>query len=289
MRRLRSVLFVPGTRADRFSRALAAGADAVVFDLEDSVEPGRKDDARGSIGEFFAVSAGSRAGSLRFVRVNGASSAWWADDVRFVRGVPGVDAVVLPKAESPDQVTATAASATGAAAVPVLPLLETPRGILHAAAIAAAAADVPALLFGAEDLTAALGVPRSIDGEELLFARSQVVLAAASAGADAVDAVFTDIASTDGLRRDALRARGLGFHGKMAIHPDQIATIHDVFTPTAAELARARRVVDAYDAALGAGSGVIRLDDQMVDVPVATRARKLLELAKNITRTNASP
>jgi len=281
MRRLRSVLFVPGTRADRFARALDAGADAVIFDLEDSVEPGRKNDARDAIGRFFGAPDVGRAGALRFIRVNAVASAWWFDDVTFVRGLTGVDAVVLPKAESADQVSTTAA-ATSADALPVIPLVETPRGVLNAGPIAAAEAEVPAMLFGAEDLTAALGIPRTIDGEELLFARSQVVLAAASAGADALDAVFTDIASADGLRRDALRARALGFHGKMAIHPSQIATIHEVFTPTAAELDHARRVVDAYDAALRDGRGVIRLDDKMVDVPVATRARKLLELAKNL-------
>jgi citrate lyase subunit beta / citryl-CoA lyase len=281
MRRLRSVLFVPGTRADRFERALASGADAVVFDLEDSVEPGRKDDAREAIGGLFARSTGGAAGALRFLRVNAVSTAWWSDDTRFAHGLTGVDAVVLPKAESAEQVAATAAAVAPAGAVPIVPLLETSRGVLGAAAIAAAKATIPALLFGAEDLTAELGVPRTIDGEEVLFARSQVVLAAASAGTDAIDAVFTDIADEGGLRRDASRARALGFHGKMAIHPGQIATIHDVFTPTAAEFEQAQRIVDAYDAALRAGSGVIRLDGKMVDVPVATRARKLLAMSQS--------
>lgn len=283
MRRLRSVLFVPGIRPDRFASAEAAGADAVVFDLEDSVEPSRKDDARRAIGKWFDETARPAASSVRLVRVNAAKTSWFAADLAFVRDLTHVDGVVLPKAETADQVRAVAASASTTTSRPVIPLLETPRGVLNAAAIAAARATVPVLLFGAEDLTAELGVPRTVDGDELLFARSQVVLAAASVGADAIDAVFTDIAATADLRRDAERARALGFHGKMAIHPSQIATIHEVFTPSAAELDHARRIVDAYDAALKDGTGVIRLDDKMVDAPVATRARKLLTLAKSFT------
>jgi citrate lyase subunit beta/citryl-CoA lyase len=282
LRRLRSVLFVPGTRPDRFASAEAAGADAVVFDLEDSVEAGRKPDARRAIGEWFARAAGPTPSAVRLVRVNAAGSSWFADDLGLVRGLAHVDGVVLPKAETAYQVTTAAAGASAMATLPVIPLLETSRGVLHAAAIAAARVTVPALLFGAEDLTAELGVPRTVDGDELIFARSQVVLAAASVGADAIDAVFTSISATDGLRRDALRARALGFHGKMAIHPAQIATIHDVFTPTPDELAQAQRIVDAYDAAARDGSGVFRLDDQMIDAPVATRARKLLALARDI-------
>ena len=155
-----------------------------------------------------------------------------------------------------------------------MPLIETARGVLNAAALATAAESIPALLFGAEDLTAQIGVPRTIDGDELLFARSQVVLAATAAGADAIDAVFINIAAIDDLRRDALRARALGFRGKMAIHPSQIPVIHDVFSPSPEELAHAQRIVDAFEQA--GGEGVIRLDDRMVDMPVVVRARRLL-------------
>jgi citrate lyase subunit beta/citryl-CoA lyase len=131
-------------------------------------------------------------------------------------------------------------------------------------------------LFGAEDLTAEIGVARTVEGDELTYARSAVVLAATAIGADAIDAVFIDMADSEALRRDASRARALGFRGKMAIHPNQIAIIHDVFTPSADDIARARRIVDAFDAAHAAGDAVIRLDDRMIDAPVVARARRVL-------------
>ena len=120
-------------------------------------------------------------------------------------------------------------------------------------------------------------MPRTVDGDELIYARSQVSLAAASAGIDAIDAVFVDIAATDLLREDALRARALGFHGKMAIHPSQIAVIHDVFTPSPDEIARAQRIVEAFEAAQRDGHAVIRLDNQMIDAPIVARAKKVLK------------
>ena len=272
---LRSILFVPGGRPDRFAKALASGADAVVFDLEDSVEASRKADARRAIAAF--LSAPSDASVTRLVRVNAAGSPWFAGDLECVGALGGIDGAVLPKAEHPLHVEELArATATRT----VIPLIETARGVLDAPAIAGADARVPALLFGAEDLTAQLGVPRTIDGDELVFARSQVALAAAASGADAVDAVFIDLHDADGLRRDALRARALGFRGKMAIHPGQVAAINDVFTPAAADVERARQLVDAYEAALARGEGVIRLDDRMIDTPVVERAKRLLARAK---------
>ena len=280
MRPLRSILFVPGNRADRFPRALAAGADAVVFDLEDGVEDGRKADARGAIAEWLAATPASR--TARFVRVNASGSAWQAEDLVWLAGVSGhIEGVVLPKAESSADIERVAALAPAGC---VIPLLETARGIIGAAAIASARATIPALLFGAEDFTAELGIPRTLDGEELLLARSQVVLAAAAIGADAIDAVFVDLAAPERLRQDAMRARALGFRGKMAIHPDQVATINGVFSPSADEIARARRLIDAADAARRQGEGAFRFEDRMVDAPVIARARRVLALADALVK-----
>jgi citrate lyase subunit beta/citryl-CoA lyase len=271
MRLLRSVLFVPGVRPDRFAKAMAAGADAVVFDLEDSVEAIRKADARDAVGAFLSKPADST--SMRWLRVNAAGSRWWADDLAFAKGLGLIDGIVLPKAEQPQHVEDTAGAIRSRT---VIPLIETARGVLNSAAVASADASVPALLFGAEDLTADIGVPRTVDGEELLFARSQVVLAATAVRAHAIDAVFIDIGALDRLRRDALRARALGFRGKMAIHPTHVPVIHEVFSPSPAEIDEARRIVEAYDAAVAAGDGVLRLDDQMIDAPVVARARRVL-------------
>lgn len=275
----RSVLFVPGVRPDRFANAMGSGADAIVLDLEDSVDASRKDEARRAVAAF--LSTQSAATAVRLVRVNSAGSRWWAQDLEWMGTLPACDGVVLPKAESAAQVEELSRAAGGR---PVIPLLETARGVLHAAAIAGARASIPAICFGAEDLTAEIGVPRTTAGEELLFARSQVVLAAATIGAEAVDAVFVDIKAVDQLRVDAERARAIGFRGKMAIHPGQIGVINEVFSPSANEIERARRIVEAYDAAAAGGEGVIRLDDRMVDGPVVARARRLLARAAQITK-----
>jgi citrate lyase beta subunit len=272
------VLFVPGTRADRFPKAFAAGADGVVLDLEDSVEAGRKDAARRAVAEWLASEPVTRC--ARLVRVNAPGSPWIEEDLGWLRTIAGsFDGVVVPKTERATDIERVA---TGIRSRRVIPLIETARGVLHAPAIAAADADIPALLFGAEDLTAELGIPRTVEGEEVLVARSQVVLAAAAAGADAIDAIFVDLAAPDLLRRDAERARALGFRGKMAVHPDQVPVINSVFTPSVQEIADARRLIDADAAARAQGDGVFRLDDRMVDAPVIRRAHRILAIADAI-------
>jgi citrate lyase subunit beta/citryl-CoA lyase len=277
---LRSLLYVPGTRHDRFAKAMAAGADAVIFDLEDSVEAGQKEKARSLIAEFLAAPS---TGPLRLVRFNGIHTSDGEADLEFFSGRTGFDGVLLPKVETVGLVELVARvfarHAPGGAVPPLLLMLETPAAILRAGDIAAADAPVAALLFGAEDFTASLGVERTTDGEELLHARGQIALAAAAARAEAIDAVFTDLNDADGLRRDCRRARGLGFRGKMAIHPKQIDIINEAFTPAPAEVERARRVVEAFEAARAAGHGVTTLVGKMVELPIVERARRVLALA----------
>jgi citrate lyase subunit beta / citryl-CoA lyase len=274
---LRSMLFVPGTREDRFSSAITSGADAVVFDLEDSVEETRKAEARQAISRFQAASGD--LGPPMLVRVNAFGSRWFHDDLQFAGRLPRLGGIVVPKAETVEALRVVAQVVGGDR---VFPLLETARGVLNSAFLADAIPSVPALLFGAEDLTAEIGVRRTTDGEELLFARSQVVLAAAAAGAEAIDAVFTDVADGDGLRRDATRARALGFRGKMTIHPSQIAIVNEIFSPSAADIAQADKILSAYAAAQAAGSGVLRLGNEMVDAPVVARAQRVLDLASKL-------
>jgi citrate lyase subunit beta/citryl-CoA lyase len=271
-RRLRSILFVPAVRPDRFEKALSSGADAVVFDLEDSVEASRKSEARRIVGD--ALSANPVAdGPARFVRVNQHGSEWLAEDLDLIDDLASIDGIVVPKVQSAGAITDIA---TAVLSRSVVPILETSAGVLNALAIAQSVPGIPALLFGAEDLTAEIGIPRTLDGEEILFARSQVVLAAAAAGIDAIDAVWIGLDSPDALRRDATRARALGFTGKMAIHPDQVPIINDVFSPSPADVDRARRIIDAFEDAEARGDGVIRLDNQMIDAPIVARARRLL-------------
>lgn len=279
---IRSLLFVPGTRNDRFGKALTSGADAVAFDLEDSVEATQKEKARTLIAEFLRQPAAPSA-VLRFVRFNAVDTAAGQADLEYFRDGNGFDGVLLPKVETPG-ILETVGRIFGSRALagrplPLLALLESPRAILRAADIATADAFVAALLFGAEDLTAQLAVPRTIDGDELVVPRAQVALAAAAVGAQAIDAVFTNLDDLNALERDCARARAVGFHGKMAIHPRQVPVINAAFTPSQAEVERARRVVDAFDAARAAGQGVTRMDNQMVELPIVERARRTLALA----------
>ena len=247
-----------------------------MFDLEDAVEASQKPEARDTVGRFFRSADDS--GPLLIVRVNSANSRWFTDDLAFAGGLRALGGVILPKTETIEQLRLVA-QVVGAERV--YPLLETSRGILNSPALADAMPDIPAILFGAEDLTAEIGVRRTTDGEEILFARSQVVLAAAAASADAIDAVFTDVADTDGLRRDATRARALGFRGKMTIHPKQVSIVNDVFTPSRDEIDAATRVIAAFETTR---DGVIRIGNEMVDAPVVARARRVLELAGKIRR-----
>lgn len=259
-----------------------AGADAVVFDMEDSVGAAQKEEARTCIAEFLATPR--PPGAHRLIRLNPVHTATGDADLAFFRDREGFDGVLVPKVEAPEALeTAARVFATGRSVRPVpplLPLLESPRAVLRAFVIASAAAPVAALLLGAEDLAAALGVARTMEGEELIFARSQIAMAAAAVGADAIDAVFTRLDDDEGLRRDCVRARGYGFRGKMAIHPRQIAVVNDVFTPSAAEVERAHRLIAAYEAALARGEGVTRLGAEMVELPMVERARRLIALAE---------
>jgi citrate lyase subunit beta/citryl-CoA lyase len=203
------------------------------------------------------------------------------DDLDWLEDIASPDAVMLPKAHDSWAIDHVGSAGRG---VPVIPLIETARGVLNAFALTAAKAVMPAFVFGAEDLTAEIGISRTVDGEELLFARSQVVLAATAAGADAIDGIVVDIGNDDLLRRDARRARALGFHGKLAVHPSQVAIINEVFSPTAEEVDRARRIVDAHETAVARGEGVLRLDGRMVDTPIVVRARSVVALADRIEK-----
>lgn len=274
------MLYVPGTRPDRFGKAMGAGADAVVFDLEDSVDSGQKQKARSQIAQFLATPS---TGALRFVRFNAVHTADGEADLEYFSGATGFDGILIPKVETVGVVELVSRvfhqHADEGAAPPLLLMLETPAAILRAGDIATADAPVAALLFGAEDFTASLGVERTTDGEELLFARGQIALAAAAVKADAIDAVFTDLNDEDGLRRDCRRARNLGFNGKMAIHPKQIGIINETFSPAPAELDRARRIVAAFETARSAGHAVTTLDGRMVELPIVERARRVIALA----------
>lgn len=263
----RSFLFAPGSDERKLGRALECGADTVIADLEDAVVPAEKATARALA---CRVLGESDTASVRLVRVNGVETEWHAADLEAV-GAAGLDGIVLPKA------TAAAASSVAATIdLPLVAIVETPVGLREAFAIASHER-CQVLLLGAVDLGLALGLEPRADGQELLHARSSVVVDSAAAGVRApVDRVWLDVRDLDGLASDCAFARSLGFRGKALIHPDQVAPAHEAFAPSASELGRAREIVAAFDHAAAAGRGVLALDGEMIDLPVVERARQLL-------------
>ncbi|MCD2202222.1 HpcH/HpaI aldolase/citrate lyase family protein [Halobacterium sp. KA-6] len=275
----RSVLFSPGDQPELLRKAPETGADVVVFDLEDAVVPARKTEARTAVQSVLA-DPGFDPDCEVCVRVN-PIGAGARDDVETVLAgeSPRLDAVVLPKARSADEVTTLGRLLDERAFdVPVLALVESARGVLRAEEIADAG-PTDALVFGAEDLAADVGATRTDDGVEVLHAREQVVLAAGAAGVDAIDTVYTDIEDTEGLAEETEFAAQLGYDGKLAIHPSQVDPINDAFTPADEDVEWAKRVLDAKEEADEAGHGVYRVDGEMVDAPLVAQAERILERA----------
>jgi citrate lyase subunit beta/citryl-CoA lyase len=270
----RSVLFSPGDRPELMRKAPGAGADTVVFDLEDAVVPERKADARAAVTDVLTDPSFDPDCEV-CVRVNADPGTAAADLDVVLEGAPRIDSVMVPKAES----TAGVREMHGlvgerGADLPILALCESARGVLGAADIAAVPA-VDAVAFGAEDLAADVGATRTESGAEVSHARQQVVLAAGAAGIDAVDTVFTDIEETDRLAEETAFAAQLGYDGKMAIHPAQVAPINEAFTPDPETVEWAERVLAGREAA--EDRGVFRVDDEMIDAPLLARAERVME------------
>ena len=258
----RSYLFVPGSRPDRFAKACAAGADAVVIDLEDSVAAADKNTAREAVAAWLTPS------QPVFVRVNVANSEWFLGDLK-LGGKPGIAGVLLPKAERVEDIRTVAGHFSST--TPILLQIETAQGFANAPTMACAEG-VQRLLFGSIDFQLDLGM--AAEEDELLFFRSQIVLVSRVAGIQSpVDGVTTDINSPERVRDDTLRARRLGFGGKMCIHPKQVPVVNECFVPTAEEEAWAKRVVEASVASHG---GATSVDGKMVDRPVLARAEVIL-------------
>ena len=274
----RSVLFSPGDQPELMRKAPGAGADVVVFDLEDAVAPDQKPAAREAVSAVLAESEFDPDCEV-CVRVNPVGSGAGADVDAVLAGGSAADAVMLPKAgDGEDVETLGRLLAEADAEAPVLALVESARGVLNAQEIAVAG-PTDALVFGAEDLSADIGATRTDEGTEVLHAREHVVLAASAAGVDAIDTVYTDIEDTEGLAEETRFAAGLGFDGKMAIHPAQVDPINDAYTPDPEDVEWAERVLAAKAAADEAGRGVFRVDGEMIDAPLVAQAERVLERA----------
>jgi citrate lyase subunit beta/citryl-CoA lyase len=264
----RSYLFVPGNRPERFARAAASGASAVIVDLEDAVPPADKDAARMQV-------AGALDPSMPVVvRINAEDTPWFEDDLALCRHA-GVAAIMLPKAESVDNLRRVAQLG-----LPMLPLIETACGMAAVDALARVKG-VARLAFGSIDFQFDLGIEG--DDEELLHFRSMLVLASRVAGlASPIDGVTVALDDDAQLRADTLRARRFGFGAKLCIHPRQVAPVNAGFRPTDAELAWATRVLAAAREANGAA---VAVDGKMVDRPVILRAQRIVDDASDWNKT----
>lgn len=259
----RSLLFVPGSRPDRFDKAAASGAHAIVLDLEDAVAPADKDGARQAISDWLS------GGHPGLVRINAADTAWHGDDLGMLAAFPAA-AAMLPKADA-DSAAATAAALPGR---PVVALVETVKGYKELDRLAAIPG-VVRIAFGSIDF----GTETGIDdiGEAMTAIRIRIVLESCFAGiAPPIDGISVRIDDGEALHRDALRARQFGFGGKLCIHPRQIAVVNAAFRPSDAEQDWARRVIAAIEES---GGGATTVDGRMIDKPVVDKARLILSSA----------
>jgi citrate lyase subunit beta/citryl-CoA lyase len=278
----RSRLYLPGTEPKYSINAGLHGPDAIILDLEDSVHPAEKDAARIlARNTLRAVSFGT---CERMVRINQLPLGL-EDLAEIIPEAP--DLILIPKVEHPGQVTQVD-NMIGELKVrhqinrPIwlMPILESGQGIENAAPIAAATESVVALTIGLEDYTADLGVAKTPEGRESLYARTRLVNAAKAAGVQAIDSVYGDVGDMDGLKRWGENSRALGFEGMGCIHPAQISVIHAAFAPSPAEIEKAQKIVGAFEEAQQRGVGVVSLGSKMIDPPVVQRALKLVARAK---------
>ena len=280
----RCLLYMPGDSRRKIEKAVTLGVDCICMDLEDGVAVSQKAAARATI--LAALDELDFGQSEKLVRLNPYGSGLEADDLAStLDGRP--DGYVLPKVQGADDLlwldraltAAEAARGWPKHALGILAIVESARGILNLKEIAAASDRLRALIFGAEDLAADLGAVRTPEALEVLYARSTVVVHAAAYGLQAIDLVSVGWHDAEAVTREASFGATLGYSGKQAIHPSQVAPIQAAFTPSAEAVAQARRIVDAHEAHLASGVGAFALDGKMVDAPIVKAAERVLARA----------
>ena len=292
MKPVRTALFAPGIKERVMTKALESGADAVILDLEDSVPVASKAEARALVVKTIDAAAGSLSRPLIYVRVNGAATGLLADDLNAVVR-PGLDAILLSKAENVEDVQQTAAAlernesqrGMKQGSAEIILQIENSLGVYNCFNLIKASPRVAATCFGSArdgDLQTDLGCSWSIEGTELLYARSKVLLDTRAAGSHIhpLDGVFSDLNDETGLIADSRLSARLGYIGRTVIHPKQIAPVKGAYAVPELEVAYYQKVVVEFAAAEKAGTAAIAVDGKLVDYAMAQRARRVLELAK---------
>lgn len=281
----RSFLYAPGTRPELMIKALTAGADAVVLDLEDSVVPQRRDEARANVAEMIAAPPADAADIM--VRVSRVQGGYSAEDVDATVG-PGLSGLRLPKAEHPDEIAEVAELVAALerergmepGTVRFDITIESALGAIRIAELLRVSDRVSRAGIGVADLLADIGAVGD-DDLATLHVRSHLVMQSRAVGAaPPIDSVHVAVDDIDGVRAGARRARALGFFGKSIIHPRHIDPVHEVFTPTEAELDRARRIIDSYRESVESGTGGLVIDGDFLDVAVVARAHAILNIGE---------
>ncbi|MEG8947068.1 aldolase/citrate lyase family protein [Rosettibacter firmus] len=277
----RSRLYLPGNEPKFFINAGLHKPDAIILDLEDSVAPSEKNNARYLVRN--ALRSVDFYGAERMVRINQLPEG--LDDLHFV--IPhNVHVILIPKCESSvtvkdveEEINIIKTQHNISDTIYLLPIIESAMGIENLQEIATASDLICALTIGLEDYTADIGVERTLEGKESFYARCAIVNAAKSIGIQAIDSVFSDVNDMESLRKSTLEAKSLGFEGKGCIHPRQIKIIHEAFAPTQNEIEKAKKITLAFEEAKKKGSGVTTLGSKMIDAPVVKRAQKTIEFA----------
>jgi citrate lyase subunit beta/citryl-CoA lyase len=288
---MRSLLFVPADGGPKLDKAIASGADAVIIDLEDSIAPERKDQARAAALAFLKSAGAKKDRPRLMVRINGLDTGMTDADLDAI--LPGKpDAVLFPKAEGGASVVHFDAKLTAREAIARLPegsikvlaqTVESAAGLFAAGTYRGASARLIGMTWGPEDLSAELGAEANRDSDGMLtepyrLARSMCLFGAAAAKLPAIETIHVDFRNLDGLRRDTEMARRDGFTGRLAIHPAQVPVINEVFTPSPEQIAKAKMIVAAFAAQPGAGT--VGIDGKMYDRPHLLRAQRLLDSVK---------
>lgn len=280
----RSLLYIPGSSVKMLGKIASAAADAVILDLEDAVSIEEKDHARTNVAEALKTYADS--GRELICRINAADTIWCYEDILAAVG-ESLSAVVVPKADerflcAVDLMLTAAEQKAGLApgSIEIIPLFETSYAIANAYAVLGASGRITAVQLGAEDLTRDMGIERTREGTEFLYARQCLAVAARARNLDVLDTPYTDIRDLEGLEADTRLVKSLGFTGKTCIHPSHIETVNRIFSPSPEEISFARGVVEAYASAMAEGRGACMYHNKMIDKPVAERAEKLLRKAE---------